>query len=136
MEGKVVKFRGRLTCSGTGERGEGPHGFAEVPEISRINPGVVAQILAIRENLVLTDPPVGAYTEQSVAMVDLESVLRWLEFADSGKVLKYPSFYVRVLNRLMELRPDLFGELYGRIKVGAVQESVREQIEIEFPKGE
>jgi len=136
MEGKIVKFRGRLTGSGTSERGGEAHGSAEVPGISCIKPEVIAQILAIRENLVLTDPPVGAYTERSVATVDLEGVLRWLEFANSGKVLKHPSFYVRVLNRLMELRPDLFGELYGRIKVGAVQELVRERVEIEFPKGE
>lgn len=134
MDGKIVKFRGRLRGSGTNETGEGIHGSAEVPGISRVNPEVVVRILAIRGNLVLS-ASLGE-TERSVATADLGSVLRWLEFANSEKVLKHPSFYVRVLNKLIELRPDLFGELYGMAKVSAARKLVKRQVESEFPREE
>lgn len=127
MEGKIVKFRGRLRGSGTNETGEGVHGSAEVPGMSRVNPEVVVKILTIRRNLVLS-APLGE-TERSVATADLGSVLRWLEFANSEKVLKHPSFYVRVLNRLEELRSDLFEKLCTEAEVSAVRKLTREQVE-------
>lgn len=134
MEEKIVKFRGRLGGSGTNETGEVIHGSAEVLGMSRVNPEVVVQILTIRGNLILS-APLGE-TERSVATADLGSVLRWLEFANSEKVLKHPSFYVRVLDKLMELRPDLFGELYGMAKVSAARELVKRQVESEFSREE
>lgn len=127
MEGKIVKFRGRLRGSGTNETGGEVHGSAEVPGMSRVNPEVVAQILTIRGNLILSDPLEA--TERSVATADLASVVRWLRFVQSWKVEKYPSFYVRVLNRLEELRPDLFEKLRTEAEVSAVRKLTREQVE-------
>ena len=134
MEDGIVNFGDYRKASGIGEGGGETRGLAEVPEVSRIDPKVVTQILTIRENLILSDP-LGP-TEQSVATANLASVIRWLEFANSGKVLKYSSFYVRVLNRLKELRPDLFEKLYNRAEVDAVRKSTQERVTDESSEGE
>jgi hypothetical protein len=75
--------------------------------LPRVDPDVVAQIFAVRKNLILSDPTTS--TERAVATECLSRVLQLLSFANAEKVQRRPSFYVRLLNRLMELKPDLCG---------------------------
>lgn len=132
MEDGTVNFGGHRKGSGPGDGERETREFDGVWKVSSVDPAIIAQILAIRENLILSDP-LGA-TEQSVATVDLASVVRWLGFAQPWKVEKHPSFYVRVLNRLEELRPDLFDKLCAEADVGAVQKSTRGRVEENAPE--
>lgn len=75
--------------------------------LPKISPDVIAQIFVVRRNLILSDPVTP--TEIAIATDGLSRVLQLLSFADVRKIERRPSFYVRLLNRLMELRPDLCG---------------------------
>lgn len=91
--------------------------------LPKINPDVIAQIFVVRRNLILNDPVTP--TERAVATDGLSRVLQLLSFADAQKIERSPSFYVRLLNRLIELRPDLCG-IVDRLKKRADELERRE----------
>jgi|GEM_PF-3746510 len=112
--GDIVKFPVGSPVPENGDRGN-----EVVPLNSSIDPLIVAQILAIKRNQSLTDAS-RLVAQQSLELVSLSNLERWLRFVSSDKIMKKPSFYIAVLEKYMHLCPDLTG-LYEKASAKLVE---------------